>query len=88
MHQGPDAGKQGQVKIFVASDGQPADCDMIDQGLYTKNLSYRADYENAVGEEKVLRRAAAEKKCDLPPPPAPPAAPGAAPVFQSDQGIR
>jgi hypothetical protein len=65
------------------------------------NLSYRADYENAVGEEKVLRRAAAEKKCDLPPPPAPPAssapaaytaappgAPGAAPVFQSDQGIR
>ena len=38
-----NAGLQGKVKIFVASDGQPADCDMIDQGLYTKNLSYTAD---------------------------------------------
>jgi hypothetical protein len=66
------------------------------------NLTYRADYENALGEEKVLRRTAAEKKCDLPPPaqpasstptaytaaPAAPAAPAAGPVFQSDQGIR
>ena len=63
------------------------------------NLTYRADYESAVGQEKVLRRAAAEKKCDLPPPPAPPAsatpaaapppaAPAAAPVFRSDQAIR
>ena len=32
------------------------------------NLAYRVDYENAVGEEKILRRTAAEKKCDLPPP--------------------
>jgi hypothetical protein len=37
-------------------------------GKMIANLSYRADYENAVGEEKVLRRAAAEKNCDLPPP--------------------
>jgi ribose transport system substrate-binding protein len=36
-----NAGKQGQVKIFVASDGQPADCDMVEQGLFTKNVSYR-----------------------------------------------
>jgi len=70
-------------------------------GALIGNLTYRADYENALAEEKVLRRAAAEKKCDLPPPPsppaastpaaytaAPPAAPAAAPVFQSDRGIR
>jgi hypothetical protein len=66
-------------------------------GALIGNLSYRTDYEAAVGEEKVLRRAAAEKKCDLPPPPAPPASatpaaypalPPAAPVFQSDQAIR
>lgn len=37
------AGKSGKVKIWVASDGQPADCDMLEQGLFTKNLSYRAD---------------------------------------------
>jgi hypothetical protein len=37
-------------------------------GAVIANLSYRADYENAIGEERVLRRSAAEKKCDLPPP--------------------
>lgn len=37
-------------------------------GLLIGNLSYRADYDNAVGEERVLRRTAADKKCDLPPP--------------------
>jgi hypothetical protein len=67
-------------------------------GVLIGNLSYRADYENVVGEEKVLRRTAAEKKCELPPPAAPssptptaytaPAAPASAPVFQSDQTIR
>jgi hypothetical protein len=71
-------------------------------GALIGNLTYRADYENALAEEKVLRRTAAEKKCDLPPPPQPaastpaaytaapaaPAAPNAGPVFQSDQGIR
>jgi len=72
-------------------------------GVLIGNLSYRADYENTVGEEKVLRRTAAEKKCELPPPavplsptPAayiaapPPAtsAPTGTPVFQSDQTIR
>jgi hypothetical protein len=71
-------------------------------GALIGNMTYRADYENALGEEAVLRRAAAEKKCDLPPPPQPvsstPAAYSPAPVatppqpngppFQSDQGIR
>lgn len=40
-----NAGLQGKVKIFVASDGQPADCDMVEQGLYTKNLSYTANLQ-------------------------------------------
>jgi hypothetical protein len=31
-------------------------------GALIGNLTYRADYENALGEEKVLRRTAAEKK--------------------------
>jgi hypothetical protein len=70
-------------------------------GLLIGNLTYRADYENIVAEEKVLRRTAAEKKCELPPPMAPvsptpaaytappaPAAPAGGPVFQSDQTIR
>jgi hypothetical protein len=71
-------------------------------GALIGNLSYRADYENMLGEEAVLRRVAAEKKCDLPPPPQPvastpaaysaapgaPAAPPNGPVFQSDQTIR
>ena len=37
-------------------------------GQVIGNLSYRLDYENTVGEEKLLRRTAAEKKCELPPP--------------------
>jgi hypothetical protein len=68
-------------------------------GVLIGNLTYRADYENTVAEEKVLRRAAAEKNCDLNPPP-PPAAPtptayqavpagrAGAPVFQGNQSTR
>jgi hypothetical protein len=41
------------------------------------NLAYRAEYEDLVGEERILRRAAAEKNCEL-----------TAPSFQSDQTIR
>jgi hypothetical protein len=72
-------------------------------GVLIGNMTYRAEYENALGEEVVLRRVAAEKNCDLPPPPvsstpaaysaapvAPlaPGTPATAPVYQSDQGIR
>jgi hypothetical protein len=46
-------------------------------GVVIGNLSYRAEYEDVLGEEKVLRRAAAEKNCDL-----------TSPAFQSDQTIR
>jgi hypothetical protein len=40
-------------------------------GVLIGNMSYRADYENTLGEEKLLRRTAAEKKCELPPPAVP-----------------
>jgi ribose transport system substrate-binding protein len=49
-----NAGKQDQVKILVASDGQPADCDMLEQGLFTKNLSYRADTQGEAIVDAVL----------------------------------
>jgi len=45
-------------------------------GSVIGNLSYRAEYENVVGEEKVLRRTAAEKNCDL-----------SSTLFQSDRTI-
>jgi len=40
-------------------------------------LSYRADLEKVLGDQKVLRRTAAEKKCEVDPT-----------IFQSDQTIR
>lgn len=40
-------------------------------------LAYRPDYEKQLGDEKVLRRTAAEKKCALEPP-----------ASESDQSIR
>jgi hypothetical protein len=40
-------------------------------GFLIGNMSYRADYENTMGEERVLRRTAAEKKCELPAPAGP-----------------
>ena len=62
-------------------------------GALIGTMSYRGDYEIAIEEEKVLRRVAAEKNCNLPPPapsvtPSPPALPAAPPVLQSDQAIR
>ncbi|MGH6942404.1 sugar ABC transporter substrate-binding protein [Hypericibacter sp.] len=49
-----NAGKEGQIKVFVASDGQPADCDMLEQGLYTKNLSYTANLQGEAIVNAVL----------------------------------
>jgi len=37
-------------------------------GALIGTLSYRAEYENARGEEAVLRHTAADKNCQLPPP--------------------
>ncbi len=68
-------------------------------GVIIGNLSYRSDYENTLTEEKLLRRTAAEKNCELPPQASPalptPAAYSTPPTsataptpYQSDQTIR
>jgi hypothetical protein len=46
-------------------------------GAFIGGMSYRVQYEKAEGEEKVLRRTAAEKNCAL-----------EGPVLESDQVIR
>jgi hypothetical protein len=45
-------------------------------GALIGNMTYRADYETVLGEQKVLQRTAAEKNCAL------------TPTYQSDQTIR
>jgi hypothetical protein len=55
-------------------------------GTVIGSLAYRPDYELVKGEEKVLRRTAAEKKCELPPPTSG-AASATVPAFESDQSI-
>jgi hypothetical protein len=47
-------------------------------GALVGALAYRADYEAVLSEEKLLQRTAAEKKCEVGPPPA----------LQSDQPVR
>jgi len=78
--------KDMAARLTVLQARQKELSDLIEQagaspgGTVIGGISYRPDYENAIGEEKVLRRAAAEKKCDLPPPAAPMTAiPGATP---------
>ena len=44
-------------------------------------LSYRTEYESVLSDQKLVRRLAAEKKCDLGPL-------GPPPTYQSDQTIR
>jgi hypothetical protein len=46
-------------------------------GALIGGMSYRVQYEKAVGEEKVVRRTAADKKCAID-----------GPVLESDQVIR
>lgn len=48
------ANKSEQVKIFVASDGQPADCDLLEQGAFYRNLSYRADVQGQTIVDAVI----------------------------------
>ena len=95
-------GLAARLKVLLAREQDLSN--LIDKasdsggGVVIANLSYRADYENTLGEENLLRRTAAEKKCDLPPRAAPvlptpatyTARPEAAPapIFQSDQTIR
>jgi hypothetical protein len=67
------AGLQAQEKnlrnLMARADEGPA-------GSVIETITYRTDYETILGQEKVLQRTAAEKKCSL------------TPVYQSDQTIR
>lgn len=46
-------------------------------GAVIGSVAYRADYDNVLGEEKLVQRTAAEKKCEP-----------VSPFYQSDQTIR
>lgn len=48
------AGLQGKVKVYASSDGPRADCDLVEQGLFYKILSYRADDEGIQIADAVL----------------------------------
>lgn len=48
------AGKGDKVKVFVASDGQPADCNLLEQGAFFENLSYRADVQGQTIADAVI----------------------------------
>lgn len=48
------AGKADKTKIYVASDGQPADCDLLEQGAFYRNLSYRADTQGEAIADAVV----------------------------------
>jgi simple sugar transport system substrate-binding protein/ribose transport system substrate-binding protein len=48
------ADKSDKTKIYVASDGQPADCDLLEQGAFFRNLSYRADTQGEAIADVVI----------------------------------
>lgn len=48
------AGKQGKVRVYASSDGPRSDCDMVEQGLFYKILSYRSDVQGQQITDAVL----------------------------------
>lgn len=48
------AGLQGKVKVYASSDGPRSDCEMVEQGLFYKVLSYRADIQGMQIADAVL----------------------------------
>lgn len=48
------AGLQGKVKVYASSDGPRSDCDLVEQGLFYKVLSYRADIQGMQIADAVL----------------------------------
>lgn len=48
------AGLQGKVKVYASSDGPRSDCDLVEQGLFYKVLSYRADVQGEQISNAVL----------------------------------
>jgi hypothetical protein len=84
-----DALKQRLTELLVEEDDLSKRFDKASEGgggFVIGSMAYRTDYEITLGKEKLLRRTAAEKKCELPPPAS--AASATVPTFQSDQIIR
>ena len=48
------AGLEGKVKVYASSDGPRADCDAVEQGLFYKVLSCRADVQGQQIVDAVL----------------------------------
>jgi ribose transport system substrate-binding protein len=40
-----NAGLQNKVKVYASSDGPRSDCNLVEQGLFHKILSFRADIQ-------------------------------------------
>ncbi len=49
-----NAGKLGEISVYASSDGQEGDCALVEQGLFTKALSYRADIQGEAIVNAVL----------------------------------
>jgi hypothetical protein len=75
----------GQWNGLVSREKQLRDlidkADESTSGVVIGALAYRSDYETVLEQKRVLRRTAAEKKCQLTPP-------AATTKFTSDQTIR
>ncbi len=48
------AGLRGKVKVYASSDGPRSDCDLVEQGLFHKILSFRADVQGEQISNAVL----------------------------------
>jgi hypothetical protein len=64
--------RQAELRMLMAKAGEGGG------GVVVGTLAYRSDYETVLSQEKLLQRTAAEKKCEVGPPPA----------LQSDQTVR
>ena len=56
------AGLQGKVKVYASSEGNWSDCDMVEQGLFYKVLSYRADVQGQQIVDAVVTLLESHKK--------------------------
>jgi hypothetical protein len=75
-------GRQRQLEQLMAKSKQDAG------GGFVNVIAYEPDYQNTLGEMKVLRQQQAEKGCNLPDPYAPGAAAAAAPQQQPAKPVR
>jgi hypothetical protein len=64
--------REAELRMLMAKAGEGGG------GVVVGALAYRSDYETVLSQEKLLQRTAAEKKCEVGPPPA----------VQTDQTVR